>query len=227
MAKPHKTEADHIDLTRARVLDAALPHVVFDGWSTATLDAAINDSGVDAGLAALAFPRGAIDLALAFHIEGDRQLTTAMAAKDMEGMRYRDRVAYGVRKRLDIAQPNREAVRRACALFALPTHSADGAKAIWHTADTIWNALGDTSVDVNWYTKRATLSAVYSSAALFWLGDESGGVETDAFIDRRINNVMQFEKFKTSLRDTTLVKAFMAGPGRILDDISAPGCRDK
>ncbi len=222
MTEPHKTEADHLEIARLAVLEAALPHVVFDGWSAATLDAAVSDSGVDVGLAAQVFPRGAIDLAVAFHMHGDQQLTQAMLATDMTNMRYRDRVAYGVCKRLEIAAPNREAVRRATTLFALPTHNADGAKAIWHTADTIWNALGDTSLDVNWYTKRATLSAVYSAALLFWLGDESGGADTDAFIARRVNDVMQFEKLKASVRDTALAKAFMAGPGRILDGISAP-----
>ncbi len=219
-----KTETDHIAETRARVLEAALPLVVFDGWSEQTLKDAIADSGVDEGLARLAFPRGAVDLALEFHMDGDRQLAAAMAGADLDGMRYRDRVAFGIRKRLEIAVPHREAVRRGSALFALPIHAADGARAIWHTADTIWNALGDTSRDVNWYTKRATLSAVYSAAVLYWLGDESeGSTDTWDFIDRRIENVMQFEKAKATLRKTPLAKAFMSGPGRILDKVKAPG----
>lgn len=223
MTKSKKTEADHIAETRLRVLEAALPHVVFDGWSAETLAAAINDSGVDAGLAALAFPRGAVDLALAFHYDGDRKLVAAMAAADTSGMRYSEKIANGIRLRLELVNEHREEVRRGSALFALPIHAADGAKAIWNTADTIWNALGDTSRDVNWYTKRATLSAVYSSAVLFWLGDESDGTDTVAFIDRRIENVMQFEKLKATMRGNALVKAFFAGPGKILDKVTAPG----
>jgi len=223
MTKSKKTEADHIAETQAKVLKSALPHVVFDGWSAETLAAAVVDSGVDAGLAALAFPRGAVDLALAFHYDGDRKLADAMAAVDTSGMRYSEKIANGIRLRLELVEGHREEVRRGSALFALPTHAGDGAKAIWNTADTIWNALGDTSRDVNWYTKRATLSAVYSAAVLFWLGDESGGEDTDAFINRRIENVMQFEKFKATMRGNSLVKAFMAGPGKILDKVTAPG----
>ena len=223
MTKSKKTEADHIDETRRHVLKAALPHVVFDGWSPQTLAAAISDSGVDTGLAALSFPRGAVDLALAFHYDGDRRLAEAMAAADTSGMRYSEKIANGIRLRLELVDGHREEVRRGSAFFALPTHAADGAKAIWNTADTIWNALGDTSRDVNWYTKRATLSAVYSSAVLFWMGDESGGADTDAFIDRRIENVMQFEKFKATMRGNSLVKAFMAGPGKIMNKVTAPG----
>ncbi|OUS08873.1 hypothetical protein A9Q96_00585 [Rhodobacterales bacterium 52_120_T64] len=223
MTTPKKTEADHIAETRAKVLEAALPQVVFDGWSAETLAAAIADSGVDAGLAALAFSRGPVDLALAFHYDGDKRLAEAMSAADTTGMRYSEKIANGIRLRLELVEGHREEVRRASALFALPTHAGDGAKAIWNTADTIWDALGDTSRDVNWYTKRATLSAVYSSSVLFWLGDESGGDDTDAFIDRRISNVMQFEKFKATMRGSSLVKAFMAGPGKILDKVTAPG----
>ena len=223
MTKSKKTEADHIAETQEKVLKSALPHVVFDGWSAETLAAAVVDSGVDAGLAALAFPRGAVDLALAFHYDGDRKLADAMATVDTSGMRYSEKIANGIRLRLELVEGHREEVRRGSALFALPTHAGDGAKAIWNTADTIWNALGDTSRDVNWYTKRATLSAVYSAAVLFWLGDESGGEDTDAFINRRIENVMQFEKFKATMRGNSLVKAFMAGPGKILDKVTAPG----
>ena len=223
MTKSKKTEEDHIAETRAKVLKSALPHVVFDGWSAETFAAGISDSGVDAGLAALAFPRGAVDLALSFHYDGDRRLAEAMAAADTSGMRYSEKIANGIRLRLELVEGHREEVRRGSALFALPTHAGDGAKAIWNTSDTIWNALGDTSRDVNWYTKRATLSAVYSSAVLFWLGDESGGEATDAFIDRRIENVMQFEKFKATMRGNSLVQAFMSGPGKILDKVTAPG----
>jgi len=223
MTKSKKTEADHIAQTRTKVLEAALPHVVFDGWSAKTLAAAITDSGADAGLAALAFPRGAVDLALAFHYDGDRRLAAVMAAADTSHMRYSEKIANGIRLRLELVEGHREEVRRGLALFALPTHAGDGAKAIWNTADTIWNALGDTSTDVNWYTKRATLTVVYSAAVLFWLGDESDGEDTIAFIDRRIENVMQFEKLKATMRGNSLVKAFMAGPGKILDKVTAPG----
>ncbi len=214
-----RSESEHIALAQAKILSAALPHVRFDGWQLA-LSAGIRETGVDAGLAALAFPRGAVDLALAFHRQADAQLAEESIDPDM---RYRDRVAFLIRRRLELAAKNREAVRKGATLFALPQHAADGAKAIWETADTIWTALGDTSRDVNWYTKRATLSAVYSACLLFWLGDESDGfTDTTAFIDRRIENVMQFEKAKAQFRESRLGKAFADGPGRWINKIKAP-----
>lgn len=216
-------EQDHIDATRKAVLAAALPHVAFDGWSDRTLAQAVEDAGVDPGLSRLAFPRGGVDLALAFHMAKDEALAGDLAAADLGAMRFRDRVAYAVMRRLDLVAGDREAVRRGAALFALPHHAADGARAIWHTADTIWTGLGDDSRDFNWYSKRATLSAVYSSALLYWLGDQSpDAVETRAFVDRRIDNVMQIEGVKARLRENPVSAAMLKGPQAILDRIRAP-----
>jgi ubiquinone biosynthesis protein COQ9 len=109
-------------------------------------------------------------------------------------------------------------------LFALPTHAADGARCLWHTADTIWTALGDDSRDFNWYSKRTTLAAVYSSALLYWLGDTSPGFSaTREFVQRRIDNVMQIEEVKAQIRKNPIAAAMLAGPRRLLDRVRAPG----
>ena len=114
-------------------------------------------------------------------------------------------------------------MRRASALFSLPQHAGDGVKLIWETADHVWAALGDTSRDVNWYTKRATLSGVWASTVLYWLGDTSEGFsETRAFIDRRIADVMQIEKVKGKLRENPLTKPFMELQAGLFGKIKAP-----
>ena len=202
------------------LLDAVLPHVAFDGWSEAALRAGAADLGVEEQTVKALCPRGAIDLAVAYHKRSDDQMAAAMAGADLAAMRYSERVAFALRQRL--AHADREAVRRGTALFSLPLHAAEGAALIWGTADRIWNELVDTSRDVNWYSKRAILSAVYSSVVLFWLGDESGGDKTEAFIDRRIGNVMQFEKSKAQLRESKAFGPLMRGIGQALAGIRAP-----
>jgi ubiquinone biosynthesis protein COQ9 len=145
-------------------------------------------------------------------------------ATDLSAMRFRDRIAAAVRFRLETA--DKEAVRRAVALFALPTHAAEGAGLVWQTASLIWEALGDSSQDLNWYSKRTILSAVYSGTVLFWLGDSSPGHEESwRFLDRRIENVMGFEKLKARVRDSALGRAFLDGPGRLLERIRKPESR--
>ncbi|MFA8442193.1 COQ9 family protein [Yoonia sp.] len=215
-----------VDPILNQLLDAALPHVAFDGWSSATFDAAVSDIGLDPAGAKAICPRGAVDLAVAYHQRGDAAMVAALAQADLSDMRFRDKVAHAIRLRLRVID-DKEAVRRGTTLFALPHMAADGAKLIWGTADAIWTALGDTSRDVNWYTKRMTLSGVYSAVVLFWLGDDSLDQQaTDAFIDRRIDNVMQFEKFKAQAKSNPLLKPLTGPLERMLAAIKAPGASD-
>ncbi len=205
-----------------RLLDAALTHVPFDGWSRATFRAAIADTGIDPGLADSLCPRGAIDLARAFHQRGDRAMLARLHATDLDAMRYRDRIVAAVRFRLEATQ-DREAVRRGVTLFALPQHAGEGAKLIWDTCDLIWQALGDTSVDHNWYSKRVSLAGVYSATVLFWLGDDSPDHQaTWDFLDRRIEDIMRVEKFKTQVNENPLLKPLLAGPNWVLSHLHAP-----
>ena len=207
--------------TKTALLEASLPHVPFDGWSEATFRAAGQDAGVSPALARAVCPRGAVDLAMAYHALGDRLMLARFGAADLAGMRYRDRIAAAVRLRLEVA--DRELVRRGTTLFALPQHAPGGIRAIWGTADAIWTALGDTSDDMNWYSKRAILSAVYSATILFWLGDTSPGqTATRGFLDRRIEDVMAFEKTKAKANANPLVKSLLAGPGRLMARVKAP-----
>lgn len=205
---------------RARLLAAALPHVAFDGWTEATFRAASADSGVALPLARVLCPRGALDLACDYHRAGDRAMTVALAARTLSNLRFRDRVALAVRVRLEGA--DREIVRRGMTLFTLPQNVGTGSALLWGTADAIWTALGDSSRDVNWYTKRLTLSAVYSATVLYWLGDQSDGhADTWAFLDRRIEDVMRFEKAKADFRASPWGK-MLARPLKRLDAIRAP-----
>lgn len=208
------------------LLDAALPHVAFDGWTDVTFRAAIEDSGLDPALAKGLCPRGAVDLALAYHGRGDAAMAARLARMDLEAVRFRDRIIAAVRVRLEVTG-DKEAVRRGTTLFALPQYAADGARAIWETCDLIWNTVGDTSRDGNWYSKRAILSAVYSATVLYWLGDDSPDQQaTWDFLDRRIDNVMQFEKLKAQARENPLLKPFTLAPDWIIKQMHAPTPRD-
>ena len=206
-------------------LNAVLPHVVFDGWSGYAMDTAAKQLGCETTAVKALFPRGAVDAALSYHQRGDTEMVAHLQEADRAEMRYRDRIALGVRLRLEVA--DKELVRRGMALFALPQYAALGSAAVWSTTGHIWDALGDSSRDINWYTKRAMLSAVYSATVLFWLGDDSeGNTDTWAFLDRRIDDAMQIEKVKGRVRENGLFQAFMRGPGRVLDHVRAPHTRN-
>jgi ubiquinone biosynthesis protein COQ9 len=204
------------------LLDAALIHVAFDGWSPETFEAAVADAGVELAVARAVCPRGAVDLAIAYHQRGDRLMVERYKASDLSALRYSEKIAALVRFRIEAAD-DKEVVRRGSTLFALPQYAPDGARLIWNTCDLIWNTLGDTSDDVNWYTKRATLSGVYGSTVLFWLGDDSlDEQDTWTFLDRRIDDVMRFEKFKAGVRSNKALSTLLAGPLAMLSRVKAP-----
>lgn len=205
---------------KMRLLEAIAPHVVFDGWSPESFAMAAQDCGVSVADAQAMCPRGAVDLAVEFHRQGDQTMLMSVAGIDFAELRIRDKVSTLVMARLAAAQ-DKELVRRGSSLFALPNNATEGAGLIWGTADAIWNALGDTSQDGNWYSKRAVLSGVYGSTVLFWLGDESEDhAATRAFLDRRIENVMQFEKAKAAAQKLPFVGTLLSN---VMASVKAPG----
>lgn len=207
---------------RQVLLDAVLPHVPFDGWSEASFAMAVSDAGLDPALARAVCPRGALDLAMAYHARGDKAMQDKLAQTDLSGLRFRDKVALAVRLRLE-ASGDREIVRRAATLFALPHLAPEAARMVWETCDLVWTALGDDAQDYNWYTKRASLAGVYSATLLFWLGDQSEGqAATWDFLDRRIEEVMQIEKLKAQVNDNPLLRPLIAGPNWLLSQVRPP-----
>lgn len=193
-----------LDELRPLLVDALLPHVAFDGWSDAALAAAATDVGIEHDRARLVFPDAGIDMVTAYIEKADRDMTAELERHGIAGMKIRDKITIAIHVRLDQAKPHKEALQRAVAMLALPLHAPLSARTLWSTADAMWRAAGDTATDINYYTKRLSLGAVYASTMLCWLQDKSeGNTETLAFLDRRIENVMQFEKAKYRFRERT------------------------
>ena len=202
---------------RPRLVAAMLPDVPFDGWTALARDAAAYAQGVDRDIAAMALPDSAamVDADIA---HADTLMVAAMG--DVSGLKVRDRIRLALRSRLEAASADREAVRRALAVLAQPQHAGLAARSLWRTADTMWRAAGDTATDFNHYSKRAILGAVYSASLLYWLDDDSDDHEaTWAFIDRRIDSIMKFEKTKASAKKAM---AWVPNPARFLGRLRYP-----
>ena len=189
----HKAAAD--------ILAAALPLVPFDGWSQRTLASAAQAAGYKRTDAIRVFPGGAIDAVDSYMRLTDTEMVRRLQDYNLDTMKIRERIALALRLKLEALSGHREAVRRALVLQSMPHTCTHGLRSVGATADAMWHAIGDTSSDFNYYTKRLTLGAVYSASVLYWLDDESPGyANTFAFIDRRIADVMNFEKLKYQLR---------------------------
>lgn len=190
-----------LDEMRA-ALGAAIPtHAVFDGWTDAALENAARELGLDPAHARLAFHDGAVGMIDAWYASIDTRLAADFPPERIAAMKIRERIGALVLGRLAIARPHRQAVRGALAVLAQPRNLGAAARLGWRAADTMWRLAGDTATDLGHYTKRITLSAVYGSTLLVWLDDESEGeADTRAFLARRIEDVMRFEKLKAQIR---------------------------
>jgi ubiquinone biosynthesis protein COQ9 len=178
---------------RDAAIAAMLPHAPFDGWTYRALRRGLADIGVPADEAELLFPGGACDMLEAFFDWADRRMADAAAELDMSMQRLPQRVRRVIALRLAQNRQHKEAIRRALALLALPSHVRIAAVATARTIDAIWRAAGDRSADFSWYTKRAILTAVYATTVLYWLRDTSDDdAATLEFLDRRLAGVGRF-----------------------------------
>jgi ubiquinone biosynthesis protein COQ9 len=194
-------EQSPLERIRERIALAVGENAVFDGWTAKAVDSAAAQAGVDQAQARLAFPKAQPAMIDAYIQAVDREMVKRLTPAKLGKMKIREKIRSLVWARLEIMGPAREAVRTALAILAMPQNVPLGMRIGWRTADLMWRAAGDTSSDYNHYTKRLTLGAVYGSTLLAWLDDDSEGwAETSTFLDRRIDNVMQFEKWKAQWR---------------------------
>lgn len=187
---------------RDTLIEAALPHVPFDGWTETALRRGAADAGLDAAEATKAFPRGGRDMVAHFSALSDRRMLEALDATDLPSMRTTERVRTAVKLRLEQAEPHREAVRRAIAFLAMPQNALLGVRLLHRTVDAIWYAAGDTATDWNWYSKRGLLAGVFSATVLYWLNDTSEEhADSWAFLDRRLQDVAGLGKAAGRLKE--------------------------
>ena len=186
-----------LDEIRAALAPIVAANAAFDGWNAQAVDAAAVTARVDADVARLAFPGGALDMIDAWFASVDAEMLDRLPPETLAAMKVRQRITALVEARLDSVAGDRESLRRALALLAMPQNLAKAAKLGWRSADVMWRAAGDTATDYNHYTKRAILGTVYAATVQVFVDDDSEGhADTRAFLGRRIDGIMRFEKAK-------------------------------
>lgn len=189
------------NLTLDEIRDVLAPRIAanaaFDGWSAEAVRNAARDAGIDQDVAAYAFRGGQMEMISAAIAHVDRLMAEALPQGDLAEMKIRERILRLVRFRLDAFQGQEEALRRAHSIMAMPRNARGALRLGWHSADVMWRLAGDTSTDYNYYTKRTILAGIYAATLAVFVDDRSEGkAETLAFLDRRIDGIMRFEKAK-------------------------------
>jgi ubiquinone biosynthesis protein COQ9 len=185
------------------LLNAALAEAPFEGWTQSMLSRAAARIGITEFDVKRSFPGGVSDCLDYFAARTDAEMLEILQRDyDLPSLKIRARIATAVMVRLRLMTPHREAIRRATAYYLLPLHMADGLRVLWRTVDAMWRAAGDTATDYNHYTKRTLLAGVYQSTLTVWLNDSTADLaETESFLHRRIENVMQIEKLKAKAKE--------------------------
>ncbi len=209
---------DFSDMTLDELRIALAPDIaasaIFDGWNETALLAAADMAGADPDVAKLAYPGGAMDMISAWIANIDEQMQAELPQEKLAELKIRERIRELVAFRLKAIDGLDEALRRALAIMAMPQNAPTALKIGWNSADLMWRLAGDTATDYNHYTKRTILAGIYSATLAVFVNDESEGkADTYAFLDRRIDGVMKFEKAKAKLlgknRETFSISRFL------------------
>jgi ubiquinone biosynthesis protein COQ9 len=199
---------------RARLTEAILPDVPFDGWSRAALRRAARRCGLAPAEALALFPRGAADLVAGFSRWADERMLDRLEREPLDAMRIPERIARAIALRLEIVEPWREAVRRAMSVLALPHHAPLALRLVYETVDAMWYAAGDAATDFSFYTKRASVAAIWTATVLYWLDDRSEGcADTRAFVERRLAATARIGRLR---RDLDTLAERLPNPLRLL-----------
>jgi len=175
---------------------------VFDGWSKAAIDHAANVMGADRAIARVAFADGRMAMIEAWIGTIDQAMTAAFSEESLAGLPVRERIRQLVEFRLDALAGREEAVSRALAIMAMPGNAARAIRLGWRSADAMWRLAGDRSTDSSHYTRRMILASLYAATLGVFVQDASEGkADTRAFLGRRIEDVIRFEKTKARWRN--------------------------
>lgn len=202
-----------LDELRLHLAPAIAEAAVFDGWNETAVESAALARQVDPAVARLAFPGGAMDMICAWIETIDRAMEKALAPEALAAMKIRERIRTLVQFRLDAIAGREEALKRALSVMAMPQNTARAVRTGWSSVDAMWRLAGDTATDYNHYTKRAILAGIYAATLAVFADDTSEDkAQTRAFLDRRIDGVMKFEKTKAQLlkpRETFSMTRFL------------------
>lgn len=214
------SEPASLDELRRALAPAIADAAAFDGWSEVAVRDAAARLGVDGDAAAYAFSDGSMAMIEAWIDIIDQAMARELPAEALAAMKIRERIRALVLFRIEAAAPHKEALRRAQAIMAMPQNAARTLALGWRSADLMWRLAGDTATDYNHYTKRLTLGALYASTMAVFVSDDSEGhAETRAFLDRRIEGVMTFEKVKARLLKP---RELLFSPARFLGRLRYP-----
>lgn len=197
------------DITTEVFIEVMLCHVPFDGWTETTMRHTADELGMSASDVKLLFPNGVIGVIETGLKDIDNRMVKIFMERfnaEIDTMPVHVKIKELLLVRFELLQPHKEAIRKLLVFMAQPRHAMLGTNFVYTTLDRVWRAAGDRSTDYNFYTKRATLGAVYGSTLLAFLDDDTPDMQkTRAFLGRRLKDVANVPKLTKPIRTAASV----------------------
>lgn len=192
---------------KQEVVDVVLSEVPFLGWNWQTVKESVTKCNLDQEYADILFPEG-IDEIITIYIDRiDLEMKQVVETEEFQQLSIRNKIASLVKARFQVMEQSKVLSVATIKYLMMPHNVVLSNKLLFRTVDMMWRLIGDKSTDYNYYSKRMLLSAVYSSSLLYWMSDDSEGNErTNAFIDRRIADVMKIGKLKSKYCSTDVLE---------------------
>lgn len=186
------------------VLDKFIDNVSFDGWSQKNLDNSIQALDLQENYRILLFPDGIVGLTDYFVAENNKAFNNSINAEEIQKLRFTDKVIYLIHARINHYHKvlgGAEGFKNFIS-YCSSHNILNSIGNILKSADEIWYRVGDKSTDFSYYTKRASLSFIYTTAALYSIDDNSLNLEeTNNFIKARVAELLKFNKLKQKVKE--------------------------
>jgi len=191
---------------KANILKNFIENAPFDGWNENNIASTIKAEGLEEGYAEVLFPEGIRSLNNDIAKQCASLVNKQIKGLNLKGLRVPEKVEKLCHLKIltyhEIFGGNKEALKKYFASSLNPNNTLNSFKYIFEFSSDVWNFLGDKSTDFSYYTKRLSLSKIYSEAALYSLSDESEGLELTAqFLKRTIDGLMKFHRLKQKFLD--------------------------
>jgi len=183
---------DEDEAIRTKILSSSLQFVPAYGWTREAVEAGTETLGYptvtagvvkDAGIQLIHHHVASANAALAVSMKTE----AAAEAEPGKPVRVGPFIRRNVEKRLRMNAPYLSRWSDAIVIQSHPQNAPHSLHLSLELMDSIWHHAGCKSTDMNWYTKRLSLLAIYKSSELAMINDKSDDFkETWDFVDRRL-----------------------------------------
>jgi ubiquinone biosynthesis protein COQ9 len=190
---------------KQKIISKFIELLQFEGWSNNTLEKAAKECGFDSGYLSIIYPGGISEFTNEFITECNDAALKVALDDNFAKLRTTQKVEEIIYRRIGTYHNvlgSIDNVRKFVGYCGNPVNVPGSLRNIYSFSSDVWYLLGDKSTDFNYYTKRISLSAIYTKCMLYSLSDKSDNLtQTKKYIQKSIDGLMKINKLKQKVND--------------------------